>query len=108
MAIALIVSMGAQGMQAAAMATMGTDTPISLTAPMDDAPGMCMNCEGSKKSAAMHCHTVSICAPSIAVLAIADPILRQSSAVRFEVETMSFDGRTGTPELHPPNFAALL
>jgi len=87
---------------------MGTDTPISLTAPMDHASGMCTNCEGSQKGAAMHCQTVSVCAPSIAVLVMAEPILRQSSAVRFEAEAMSFEGRTGAPEPHPPKSAALL
>lgn len=108
MAIALIVSMGAQGMQAAAMATMGTDTPISLTAPMDNASGLCTNCEGPQKGGAMQCQTVSVCAPSIAVLAMAELILRKSTAVRFEAEAMSFEGRTGTPEPHPPKSAALL
>ena len=63
---------------------------------------------GLAKGAAMHCQTVSVCAPSIAVLVMAEPILRQSSAVRFEAEAMSFEGRTGAPEPHPPKSAALL
>lgn len=106
-ALALIVSMGAQSMQAAAMMAMGAEASMPMAVPMDNPSGMCTNCEGSQKGAAMHCQSVSACTTSIAVLVMAESILCQSSAVRFEAEAMSFDGRTGTPELHPPKSAPL-
>lgn len=105
-ALALIVTMGVQGVQAVAMAAMTSDMSMSMAAPTDTA-GKCTNCEGSEEGTVMHCQTVSMCAPSVAVLPMAAPISVQSLAMQFEAETMSFDGRTGMPELHPPKSAAL-
>lgn len=107
-AFAFIVTLGLQGMQAAAMATMKSEMSMSMMAPSDDGSGVCTNCDGSGRNTAMHCQTVSICTPSIAVLPIGGSISVDSHAARFEAENMSFDGRTGTPELHPPKSAALL
>lgn len=105
-AFAFIVTLGLQGMQAVAMATMKSE--MSMMAPSDAASSVCTNGDGSGKGAAMHCQTMSICAPSVAVLPMAESISVDSEAARFEAENMSFDGRTGTPELHPPKSAALL
>jgi hypothetical protein len=103
-AFAFILTLGLQGMQSAAMATMKSDMSMSL----GGASGKCANCDGSEKGAVMQCQTVSICAPSIAVLPMAESISADAEPTRFEAENTSFDGRTGTPEPHPPKSAALL
>ena len=104
-AFALIVTLGLQGMQAVAMATMKSDMSLSMIAPPDAA---CAKCGGSHKGAIMQCQPVSVCAPSIAVLPVAEAILRLAPPALFEAENMAFDGRTGRPEPHPPKTAALL
>lgn len=105
-AFAFILTLGLQGMQAAAMATMKSEMSMSLTGASDNASGNCANCDGSEKGAVMQCQTVSICAPSIAVLPMAESIAADSEPARFEPENLSFDGRAGTPELHPPKSAS--
>ncbi len=105
-AFAFIVTPGVQGMRAAAMAPMKSDMPMSMTAASDTAPGTCANCDGSGKGADMQCQPV--CAPSVAVLPVAESISGLSQPARFESENMTFDGRTGTPEPHPPKSAALV
>jgi hypothetical protein len=103
-ALAFIVTLGLQGMQSAAMATMKSEMSMSL----GGASGNCANRDGSEKGAVMQCQTVSICAPSFAVLQMAESISADSEPARVEAENTSFDGRTGRPEPHPPKSAALL
>lgn len=107
-AFAFILTLGLQGMQSAAMATMKSEMSMSLAGVADNASGTCANCDGPEQGAVMQCQTVSICAPSIAVLPMAESISADAEPARFEAENTSFDGRTGTPELHPPKSAALL
>ncbi len=106
-ALALILTMGVQGMQAAAMVTMKSDMSMSMTAASEAASDKCTNCDGSEKSAITQCQTASICAPSVAVLPMTEAISVNSQPVRFGAENVIVDGRTGTPELHPPKPAAL-
>jgi hypothetical protein len=105
-AFALIVTMGLQGMQAAAMVAMKSDMSMSTAAPSDSAAVKCANCDNAEKGTVAQCQTASICAPSIAVLPIGASISIASEPAGFEAEDVSFDGRTGMPELHPPKTAA--
>ena len=105
-AFALIVALGLQGMHGAAMAAMKSDMSMSMTAPSDSVPGMCADCESSNKRVSMQCQPV--CAPSPGVLPVAVSISCLSQPAHFEAENVMFDGGTGTPEPHPPKFAALL
>jgi len=109
---AFIATLGLQGMQAAAMVTMKSDMSMSIQASAamssDDGYSKCANCEGSGQAAAMQCQPVSICTPVVAVLPTTEPISVAGEPARFEAENVSIDGRTGTPELHPPKSAVLL
>jgi hypothetical protein len=104
-AFALMVTTGLQSMQAAAMVSMKSD--MSMSALADAAAGNRSKCDGMGKGVVTQCQTVSICVPSIAVLPIATSISTPPRPARFEAENMSFDGRTGTPELHPPKSTVL-
>jgi hypothetical protein len=103
---ALILTLGVQGAHAAFMATMKSEMSLSMASPSDAAFGKCANCDNSGKSAVVQCQAV--CALSVAVLPDSKPVLCVSQPARFEAENVTFDGRTGTPEPHPPKSFALL
>lgn len=105
-AFAFILTLGLQGMQVAAMATMQSDMSMSMMAASDSAAGMCANCDGSGKGAATQCQPG--CALSLAVLPVAASISLFSQPVHIDAENVSFAGRAGTPEPHPPKSAVLL
>lgn len=105
-AFALIATLGLQGVQAAAMATMKSELSMSMAASPDAASGDCADCGDADKGTVMQCQPV--CAPSVAVLPASESILSFARPVQFEAETTILDGRTGTPEPHPPKSAALL
>jgi hypothetical protein len=99
-AFALLLTLGLQGMQAIAMATSKGEMSMSMTPDRDASSGDCTNCDGPGKGAAIQCPPM--CVPPVAVLSMSQPIGGLSPPAPFEAANMTRDGRTGTPELHPP------
>lgn len=102
-ALALVLTLGWQGMHAAAMASMQTDR---VTADATDASGNgCPLCNDPGTNAAMQCQP--ICGASVAILPIAGAAASVSLPERFEAQNLICFGRTGAPEPHPPKAAGL-
>jgi hypothetical protein len=104
-ALALLLTLGAQGMHAAAMATMSSEMSVA-TMKADAAPGGCTICDGSDKVTAAQCQPM--CAPAPAVLPLVGTVSQGFLPESFEGQNLTCAGRTGTPEPHPPKPAALV
>ncbi len=105
-ALAFMVTLGLQGMHIAAMASTKGDMAMSMTSPSGAHAGTCADCRDPGKRTVMQCDP--ICTPSAAVLPVAEPISHHSQPALFDAENLTFDGRTGTPEPHPPKPAVLI
>lgn len=107
-ASAFFMTLGLQGMHAAAMAPMAMSGEMhwSMVAPSDGASGVCANCDGSGKAMTTLCQPA--CASAVAVLPAVASISCVSQAAHSAAENRTREGRTGRPEPHPPKFAAPL